>query len=287
MATRQTIAAAGFLFALALAACGGGGGGGGSNPLPGNPTNPPSSPTTNPSSNPTSNPTSHPTSNPTTTPSAAVSGTLPTTQGHSMANASLLFTCGCSAQAGTVAANGSGQFTVTSTSTAVPNHPAPTYTAVPGRNYMLIATASGANTQVWTLEFLGKTPATNLNLSGTLGAGPTTDAASTAAALYIYKESQSNSDTSFDAWNFNAIANWYKKSLAMGGANAAEQKLIADVQSLQGSGTAMWPTVPVWAPTGSTSNATINTDITAVFKSGDTNLPTPCPSVGCASTPTP
>jgi hypothetical protein len=209
-----------------------------------------------------------------------------------VANATVAFTCGCSAQAGETTTNAGGNYTITPTATAIPAAPNPTYTAVPGRNYLIIGYAL-TGTQVWTMEFLGNSPATNLNLSSS----PTnlqdniTDTADTAAALYIFYESQNDSDQSFDLWNFNTIDAWAQK-LRGGSGSPNETKLLSDITASQGAGKSLYPTIPVWNPqTGASTNATILADLQAIHTDGtmvDPALPTPCPAAGaCTGAPTP
>jgi len=210
-----------------------------------------------------------------------------------MANSTVAYTCGCSAQAGETSTNAGGNYTIDASATAIPSSPTPTYTAVPGRNYMIIGYASNG-TQAWTMEFLGNSPATDLNLSSTPNSlsTNTTDTASTAAALYIYYESQNNSDQSFDLWNFNTIAGWAAHLRAGSGLSANETKLMSDITSSQSAGASLYPTVPAWNPqAGATKNTTILSDLQAVHADGtavDSTLPTPCPGEGeCTGAPTP
>jgi hypothetical protein len=167
------------------------------------------------------------------------------------------------------------------TSNAVPTNPTPTYTAVPGRNYMVIGAAASSHTEAWTMLFLGSTPSHNLYLSN----GNVTDQYTTAASLYIFYNSQNASDQSFDLWNFNTIASWTASLRASGGNNAAEQKLISDVVAAQQAGATLFPTVPTWDPDGPSANLTIKSDVQAVLNSADAAKPTPCPSTGCTGTP--
>jgi len=225
-------------------------------------------------------------------PSAAITGEM-SLSGNALANATVAFTCGCSAQAGETTTNASGNYTINTQATAIPSVPQPTYTTVPGRNYMIIGYAS-SGTQTWTMEFLGNTPATNLNLSSSPGnaTANVTDAASTAAALYIYEESQNNSDQSFDLWNFNTIATWTEKLRAGAGLSAHETALMNDVVAQQNAGKSLYPTVPAWNPqAGATTNSTIAADVQAIHADGmavDPALPTPCPAIGqCTGAPTP
>jgi hypothetical protein len=158
---------------------------------------------------------------------------------------------------------------------------------------MIIGYAS-TGTQTWTMEFLGNTPATNLNLSSTPGnaSANVTDTAGTAAALYIYEESQNNSDQSFDLWNFNTIGAWAAKLRAGAGLSAHETSLMSDIVAQQNAGKSLYPTIPAWNPqAGATTNATILADLEAIHSDGtavDSALPTPCPAIGqCTGAPTP
>jgi hypothetical protein len=251
-----------FAFSCVLAACGGGGGGG---PMP-------------PNNTPTPTPTVTPTSPP--TPSGAGQMMV---AGTALANARIVFTCGCSGQAGSTTADGNGNYTVPQTSNAVPQNPTPTYTAVPGRNYMVIGAGASSHAEAWTMLFLGSVPSHNLYLS----TSNVTDQYTTAASLYIFYNSQNASDQSFDLWNFNTIASWTASLRTSGGNNAAEKKLIGDVLTFQQSATTLFPTVPAWDPDGPSANATIASDVQAVNSSVDSLKPTPCPNSGCTGAPTP
>ncbi len=221
-----------------------------------------------------------------------IAGTM-AVEGTDLTNAAVVFSCGCSAQAGETSTGSNGAYAIGATATAIPASPNPTYTTVPGRNYMIIGFAA-SGTQAWTMEFLGDTQAADLNLSST----PTnlqtnsTDTASTATALYIFYESQNDSDQSFDLWNFNTISAWAEKLRAGAGLSAHETQMLSDVTAAQGAGESLYPTVPVWNPqAGAAANATILADIQAVHSDGtavDPELPTPCPAEGaCTGTPTP
>lgn len=248
------------LIAAALAACGGGGGGGGG----------------------TAGSTS--TSITPVTP-ASLPGQL--TGNGSFANAVTLFSCGCSGQAGQVKADSTGSFVLPVSSTAVPSSPSPTYTTVPGRNYIIIGTgASGL--QSWTMGFLGNSPTTNVNLYGTSGSN-ISDQYTTAAALYIYFQSQNfTGDQTYDRWNFNTIATWTQALKQNVANNAAETQLLNDITTAQGANQSLYPVIPAFdTVAGATPNATIANDLQAVAASGDSAIPTPCPSTGCTNTPKP
>jgi hypothetical protein len=261
----------GALLALvaALAACGGGSGSGSSGPG--------AIPTT---------------ASPQATATITIAGSM-TINGTALVGATVAYTCGCSAQAGETTTNSSGSYTINASATAIPASPNPTYTTVPGRNYMIIGYAA-SGTQAWTMEFMGNTPATDLNLSSspTNLSDNVTDTPSTAAALYIFYESQNDSDQSFDLWNFNTIAAWAQKLRAGTDLSAHETQLLNDITTAQASAESLYPTVPVWNPQGSaTVNATILADLQAVHSDGtavDPALPTPCPAEGaCTGAPTP
>jgi hypothetical protein len=252
--------------AAMLAACGGGGsGGGGGNPGGGGPP-----PTSSPSSSP-----------------AGATGTV-SVNGSALANAKIVYTCGCSAQAGETTADANGNFTLSASATATPNAPDPTYTMVPGRNYIAIGANASTHQEAWTMLFLGNSPSTNLYLGS--GGADTTDVATTATALYIFLKSQNNSDTAFDDWNFNQILAW-SNELRSSPKTSQEQKLMTDVTAAENAGTPLFPTVPAWDPDPGSANATIASDIDAIAPSSDSNIPTPCPVSGgspsCTGTPTP
>ncbi|MGH7737416.1 MAG: hypothetical protein ACREMP_06065 [Candidatus Tyrphobacter sp.] len=255
----------GIVAVAALAACGGGssGGGGGGGGVP---------------------PTSPPTSTPTNAPGASGTASF---NGTGLANASVVFTCGCSAQAGTATADGSGNFTLSASSNAVPPTPSPTYTMVPGRNYMVIA-ATSTHQEAWTILFLGSQPSHNLYM-GSSG-GDTTDVATTAAALYVFLNAQNESDTSFDDWNVNTIAAWAAE-LRSAPKTAQEQKLMTDITAAVSADTPLYPTIPDWDNDSGAANATIRGDVEAILPSSDAAIPTPCPISGgspaCTGAPTP
>jgi hypothetical protein len=262
----------GVLLALvaALAACGGGGGSGSGSSVS----------------------SVLPTMAPQATATMSIAGTM-MLSGAALANAAVAFTCGCSAQAGQTTTAANGSYTIGAVATAIPASPNPTYTMVPGRNYMVIGYAS-SGTQTWTMEFLGNTQATNLNLSSSPNnlAGNSSDTAGTAASLYIFYESQNDSDQSFDLWNFNTIDAWAQKLRSGAGLSAHETQLLDDVTSSQSAGQSLYPTIPVWNPqAGAGTNATILADLQAIHSDGsavDPALPTPCPAAGaCTGAPTP
>jgi hypothetical protein len=185
-----------------------------------------------------------------------------------------------------------GSVTLAATSTATPLAPTPTYTIVPGRNYVVIATDSSATkTEVWTAAFAGHVPASNVFLGTSANE---TDQYATLAALYMYALSPapiSSASPTFDDWNFNAVNAWVT-SLRNGNLNIAEQTALTDIASAQNSGTTLYPGAPRWNSAQPT-NPTIKTDLTAIFNSADAAKPTPCPtsavdgSAECTGTPTP
>ena len=225
----------------------------------------------------------------TLTPSVALSAnTAQLPQGSS-----IVFSCGCTAQAGTVNVGAGGAIAIAATTAATPASPSPTYTIVPGRNYVVVGT-SPTQLQQWTVAFVGNSSATNLYL----GSSPAIDNYSTLAALYIYFNSpdalaaQSSNVATFDDWNFNSVSAWVT-SMRNGSRTAAETQALADIASSQGSGTVLYPQAPNWNLTQS-ANTTIANDLTAIANAGtaaDATLPTPCPingtSVACTGAPSP
>ena len=240
--------------ALLLPACGGGGGGGAMPSAPGGGGG------------------SQQQTSATGTFQVAVS-TSPLTYG-ALGSAQVVFSCGCSAQAGTTSTDSSGNYTLSATSPATPTVPNPTYTLTGGRNYVVVGT-DGTGTQAWTVQFVGNSPATDLSLGNS-------DATTAAAALYVFYYSTTG-DLAFDNWNYNTIAAW--ASVLRSNPNAAEAKLIADVDAAQVAHTSLWPSAPSWNTSQST-NTTIAGDLGGVKAAADPALPTPCPS-GCTGTPTP
>jgi hypothetical protein len=274
------------IFALTalLAACGGGGGGstgGGGGIVP-----PGATPTPTPGATatpPGATPTPLPTATPAPTPTPVFNGTA-SIGASALANATVAFTCGCSGQAGRTTTNGSGAYSFTGTATPVPLAPNPTYTTVPGRNYLIVAYNPANHAQSWTMGFLGKTPATTLSLAPSNGM----DAPATAAALYVFANSPSSGNEVFDAWNYTSIAT-YANKLRTGPTTAAETKLMNDIVTQQNAGNSLYTTIPSWNPdSGATTNATIAADLNAV-KTSNSGVPTPCPggAGSCTGTPTP
>jgi len=276
---RSTFAASIFALATLLVACGGGGGGSGAG--------------TPPVSNTQSSPPATTPASPAATPGA--SGTL-SASGLSFANVPVVFTCGCTGEGGEVTTNATGGYQITESATAIPASASP-YTPS-GRNILVVGYASGSSGQAWTMEFLGNTPATNLNLSSTPSnaSANVTDTVATAAALYIYYEAAysnkiSGSDRTFDWFNFNQIAAFTQHLRTS--PTTDEAKFISDISAAQQAGSSLYPGfVPTWnAAPGDGTNATMATDIQTIAADGtaaDATLPTPCPGAdACTGTPTP
>jgi hypothetical protein len=285
--------------AAMLAACGGGGGGGsttpptggGNPPVTGSSPTPPGATPTPPGATPTP-------PGATPSPSPGVTGVVDI-NGAPLANATVLFTCGCSGEAGEVSATANGNYTLTFPATAIPASPTP-YTP-PGHNLMIVGYGNGSTAQAWTMEFLGSTPANNLNLSSTPSnaTANATDTASTAAALYVYYEAAESpqipgTDRTFDWFNFNQIAAFAQHLRTS--PTPDEQTFMNDVSAQQAAGGSLYPGfVPDWNPNPNDgTDATITNDIRTVANDGlsaDATLPTPCPSANgspsCTGAPTP
>lgn len=271
--------------AASVAACGGGGGGGGGATPPtgggGSTTSPGSTATPKSSASPgtTASPSS------TATPTVSASGQL-AINGADLDNAKVTFTCGCNQGAGLISTNASGNYTISSTAPLAPGGNG-TYT-LQGHNVLVVGYATNSATQAWTLDFVGNTPATDLNLSST-------DAAAAAAALYVFYEAAYNptiknsTDQSFDWFNYNTVSAWVTH--LRNSPDAAEAQLLSDITKAQNAGTSLFPYAPSWNPTSDGTNATISSDISAVVSGGtaaDASLPTPCPGVNqCTGAPTP
>jgi hypothetical protein len=207
------------------------------------------------------------------------------------ANDTVIFTCGCSNQAGITASDGAGAFSVTSPASPTPIAPNPTYTIVPGRNYLVVAEppASNDGPQGWTLLFAGTVPSHDLALgdaNSVVASSGVSDVYTTAIALLIYKQSVQNSNTAFDDWNFNAVEGWLQRMVIA--PTPQETILLDQIASASSNGKSLFPTHPGWNPS-QTLNPTINTELKAVINSPGTATPTPCPSgpSSCTSTPTP
>ncbi len=216
---------AGILLAATLAACGGGGG---SSPAP---------------------------STPVSTPPPSIGG-IAAGNGSPLANASIVFSCGCTGQAGTATADANGNYTLPVSSVATPASPQPTYTAVPGRNYLSVITSS-SGVQAWDIAFLGSTPLHN----HTLNATNTSDQYTTAAALYVFYNSISTTKAdAFDTWNFDTIASWV--SAMQTSPIAAETTLLDDITAAQTNHQSLYPSNgAAWAPAGTVPNTIIKTDL--------------------------
>ncbi|MBC5824291.1 MAG: hypothetical protein GIX02_05560 [Candidatus Eremiobacteraeota bacterium] len=262
----------GLLAAFGVASCGGGGGtaggrpgGGGASPTP--------MPTTGLGSN----------------MQVSTGGSYALYSYGSAANAQIVFSCGCSRQAGTTTADANGNFTVPGTTVATPAAPSPTYTIVPTRNYMIVALPlSGQGPQGWTMEFAGTRPSHNLAL-GDRGSVPATssksDVFTAAAALYVYGKSP-NGVTAYDDWNFNAIQSFVQHLVTA--PNGPERTLLDAIASRSAANGSLFPSAPAWNA-GQPIDAAIATDIANVSASRDPALPTPCPGgdAACTGTPTP
>lgn len=260
--------------AALLAACGGGGGGGGTTPPVGGGSTP------NP-------PVGTPTPIATSTPTPSVTGTI-AISGTALANATLIFTCGCNGDAGKLTTDASGGYTITGSAPSVTG--TGTYTAT-GHNLMIVGYAP-SGTQAWTMQFLGSTPAHNLNLGSA-----TSDTADAAAALYVDYSAATQlpagtTDQTFDWFNFNTIAAFAAHLRTAPTAN--EQNLLTTIAREQAAGHTLYPgaSAPKWDPNGSkTTNAAITSAIKAVQADGlsaDSTLPTPCPAANqCTGAPTP
>ena len=267
-----TISAIGALMVTALIAACGGGGGGAMNP-------PPTSP---PKTSPT------PTISPTPTPSPGLTGNMQVATGGTVgsftygpaANATIVFSCGCSTQAGTATADGTGTFTLVANSTPTPSAPDPTYTIVPGRNYIVVATTAGG-AEAWTTQFAGNNPARNQYLDSNVS-----DVYTAAVSLYVFNNSPSGT-TAFDDWNFNATIRLVYIALKTS-PNGAETTLLNDIAARSAANKTLFPGAPSWNMT-QMSSTLIKTDLAAVKTSGDATIPTPCPGgeAGCTGTPTP
>jgi hypothetical protein len=211
----------------------------------------------------------------------ATGGSYPNYTYNTAANAAVVFSCGCTGQAGTATTDAAGTFTVVAQSTATPSAPDPTYTIVPGRNYVVIASAGAGGTppEGWDIQFAGRSPRHNLYLDNPNAS----DVYTTAVGLFVYYESPPGI-TAFDDWNFNTLLNWY--GVLKASPNAAETTLLNDIASQSGLDKTLYPSAPGWDPSHAT-NGTIASALNAVKTSGDPAVPTPCPTSGCSGTPSP
>lgn len=212
--------------------------------------------------------------------------------GVPLANGFVVYSCGCSLQAGTVGTDSAGNFLMPASAAATPSAPAPTYTLGPDRNYVIIGSQSpsaGSGSEAWTMEFLAQRSSNNLSLNAT-NASNTSDAFTAAGALYIYYFTQKNGsgDLAFDQWNFNQVLKWIS-NLKSPAKTPAEQKLLSDIDASQRSNTSLFPKPPTWNTTQPNPNAIIAADLKAVQNQvpADATLPTPCPTSGCVGAPGP
>ena len=259
----------GMVVAALIAGCGGGGstavnlpGGGGGHP----------SPSPSPSVSPSPGPTPVLTGNL----NVAIGGAYPGQTDGAAANAQVDFTCGCTGQAGTGTADGTGNFNLLTTSTPVPASPDPTYTIVPGRNYVVIGTAAmGTNlkAQAYTMVFAGNDTTRNQYLNAGVNSS---DAFTAAVALYVMAKS-AGTPLAFDDWNFNTLQGYYTHLVSA--PNTAEQKLLTDIVAQQEAGNTMYPAKPRWRP-NKIKNALIAGDLAAISPGNDPAAPTPCPTPG-------
>lgn len=253
----------------ALAACGGGGGGGGAAPGPGG-------------GGGSVIPTPTPTPTPTAPPANATGQMM--INGSAMTSAQVIFTCGCSTDAGAVTADANGNYSITSA--AVPGFPtaANAYQAVAGRNYMVVGASTTTKAESWTMLFFGSQPSHNVYMT----ANNSSDEYTTAASLYVFFKSAPSSE-SFDNWNFNTVKAFADSLRASGGNNLAEKNLIADIRTAQAAAVSLFPTLAHWDPHGSPTNTQIGNDLTAVDHAADAAKPTPCPSgqSSCTGAPAP
>lgn len=266
---------AALLLGAAIAGCGGGGGGyGGAVNMPHN--------------------------NPSPSPSPGILGALNVTTGGAYpsfttapaASEFVEFSCGCTDVAGTGATDASGDFTIISPVTPIPT-PNPSYTIVPSRNYVVIAEPAGTHMgpQAWTIVFAGSDPTHDLVLNSAASPMPgvmgSSDVYTTAAALYIYKNSTFGGNQAIDDWNFNMIEAWVLHLAA--NPNGAEKTLFADIAAQSGAGASLFSRAPGWDMSQPTAAPVINADLNTVKNSADASIPTPCPSGpgSCTGTPTP
>jgi len=254
----------GMVTAALIAGCGGGGssavnlpGGGGGNPSP--------SPSVTPVLTGSLN--------------VAISGSYPNQTEGAAASAEVDFTCGCSGQAGTGTADSSGNFNLLTTSTPVPASPNPTYTVVPGRNYVVIGTSTlgsklNPSAQSYTMVFAGNDTTRNQYLNPGVNSADTVTAA---VALYVMANSAGTSPIAFDDWNFNTLQAFYAHLLAS--PTTQETQLLDDIVSQQEIGNTMYPTKPRWRP-NRLKNSVIAGDLANITPATDPSVPTPCPTPG-------
>jgi hypothetical protein len=204
----------------------------------------------------------------------------------------VVFTCGCTNQAGTTVAGATGNFNVTSPATATPAAPNPTYTIVPTRNYIVEAQPVGSVTgpQAWTVMFAGSATSHDLALgdAGAVAASAgSSDVYTTAVALFVYKYSNQNSNQAFDDWNFNSLQTWMQNTL-IAAPDANEIKLLNDIASESQLNHSLFPGKPGWNA-AQLINAKMNNDLNHITPITDPTVPTPCPGGQgtCTNTPTP
>lgn len=227
----------------------------------------------------------HPSPTPTPAPSVtpvltgalnvAVSGSYPSQVDGAATSAQVDFTCGCTGQAGTGTADASGNFNLLTTSTPVPASPDPTYTIVPGRNYVVIGTAAmGTNlkAQAYTMVFAGNDNTRNQYLAGS----NVSDAFTAAVALYVMAKS-AGTPLAFDDWNFATLQTFYTHLQTA--PTTQEQQLLTDIVAQQEAGNTMYPAKPRWRP-NKIKNVTIANDLAVINQSTDNTVPTPCPTPG-------
>jgi hypothetical protein len=212
----------------------------------------------------------------------ATGGSYPNYTYNAAANAGVVFSCGCTKQAGTATASIAGAFVLTAVSTPTPSAPDPVYTIVPGRAYLVVASAGAGGAgppEAWDMQFAGRNPSRDHFLNET----KTSDVFSAAVGLYVFLNSPGNGETAYDDWNFNTLVNWY--NVLVNSPNAQETTLLNDIAAQSAANNTLYPITPLWDPSHPT-NATIKADLKAVGTSGDPAIPTPCPA-GCTGTPTP
>jgi hypothetical protein len=240
----------------------------------------------------------NPTPTPTPSPTPMLQGALQAATGGTYAGGytysaaasdDVVFSCGCTGQAGTGGTDAGGNFTLSTTTTPTPAAPDPHYTIVPTRNYIVVAEpASGNGPQAWQLEFAGKTSGATLALGGNgaqMASSSVDDTYAEAGALYVFLNSTKGS-TAFDDWNFNTVEAWVQHLKFS--ANPSEKTFLNDIAAAGGTNSSLFPAAPGW--NGSQPiNGKIDGDITTVAGSGDATLPTPCPGGAgtCTGTPSP
>lgn len=208
-------------------------------------------------------------------------------QGAPLGNGFVVYSCGCSAQAGSVTTDTVGHFIMPAAAAATPSVPQPTYTLGPDRNYIVVGSRSGApgaSTEAWTMEFVAQHLLNNLALN----TSNTSDVYTAAGALYVFYFTQpnGNGELAYDQWNFNQVATWVNNLKTT--PSLPESTLINDINASQLANKSLFPSAPTWNKTQIT-NSKIAADLTLVKNQvpADAALPTPCPASGCTGTPTP